>query len=449
MIRRLVLAAAIMASNNAGADAPADATALFDQGIKDMQAGKTEVACKELSASLARYADSGTKGALAECYTKLGRVASAWTLWHELADTVDDPDLKADAAKNADLLAPRLPHFAIKFAAPPPSGLTISVGGNSVADPTLDVPLPIDPGPFSVRTAAAGYDEWTGTFVAAEGQTTTIEVPILKKAASPAAATRNGATASEALHTATIRIVSTPNADIMVDSKHVGTGIFEATIKAGAHEVQISADGAKPYRAELTLADNEVRTIQVPLEKDAEASDSDASWPVNPFAGGCGLFGSGPREAGHALGYTLGLESRWRSRINLSIRFFSLLGEHVHVDPYFGGFTSHDYSGETTIGLLGVRIRLNSFVYVAADAGVLQFDETIVQSGSSQETSNRFLVSAVGAGLHWWRLDVRASAIGGINIDRQSPMNLEQPTDYPTDPPPVRFMLTATMAAFL
>jgi hypothetical protein len=449
MIRCLVLTAAIMASNNAGADAPADATALFDQGIKDMRAGKTEVACKELSASLARYPDSGTKGALAECYTKLGKVASAWTLWHELADTVDDPDLKADAAKNADLLAPRLPHFAIKFVAPPPSGLTISVGGNSVADPTLDVPLPIDPGPFSVRTAAAGYEDWTGTFVAAEGQTTTIEVPILKKAASPTAGATKGTFGNDALHGAIIRIVSNPSADIVLDSKHVGTGIFEATVKPGIHELVVSAEGAKPYRTQVTLADNETRTIQIPLESEAASSEFGASWPVNPLAGGCGLFGSGTREAGYALGYTLGLESRWRSRINLSLRFLSLEHEHTHVAPYFGGFYTHDYSGESTIGLFGVRVRVNSFMYAAADAGVLEFDETISQSGAAQQTSNLFVVSTIGAGLRWWRVDLRASAMAEINVDRQAPMNLEQPTDYPSDPPPVRFMVTATMAAFL
>ena len=82
----------------ARAEVPPEATALFDQGMKDMRAGNLEVACKELAASLAKYTDSGTKGALATCYGKLGKLASAWSLWKDLADTASPAD-RPDAAR--------------------------------------------------------------------------------------------------------------------------------------------------------------------------------------------------------------------------------------------------------------------------------------------------------------------------------------------------------------
>jgi len=49
----------------AHADPRLEATALFEQGAKDLSAGRTEQACKELASSLAMFDDSGTRGVLA------------------------------------------------------------------------------------------------------------------------------------------------------------------------------------------------------------------------------------------------------------------------------------------------------------------------------------------------------------------------------------------------
>jgi len=185
-MRRTFTVIFVCASSLARADAPADATALFEQGIKDMQAGSTEQACKELAASLAKYPDSGTKGALAECYTTLGKVVSAWNLWKDLADTAPAPDLKADAAANAAALQPRLPHFVIKLTAETP-GLVVTANGAAVADPTLAVPLPADPGSLVIIARAPDHKSWTRTFQAVEKTTTTVEIPELAELAKPVA----------------------------------------------------------------------------------------------------------------------------------------------------------------------------------------------------------------------------------------------------------------------
>ena len=163
----------------ARADVPPEATALFDQGIKDLQAGNTAIACKELAASLAQYPDSGTKGALAECYTKIGKVVSAWNLWRDLADTAPSAEDKNDAAGNAYKLEARLPHFVIRLRGAPVAGLAVVVENNPVSDPTLAVPLPIDPGTFTVHASAPDYNDWTQAFQANEGKLTVVEIPAL------------------------------------------------------------------------------------------------------------------------------------------------------------------------------------------------------------------------------------------------------------------------------
>src|SRR5882757_4868269 len=115
------LVMAVSVSSPARADSQAEAVVLFDQGIKDMKAGRLDKACAELQSSLDLVKDSGTKGALARCHGLSGRVASAWLLWRELADTAPSAALRSDAAAQAAKLEPRLPKYTIKLAKPTPN----------------------------------------------------------------------------------------------------------------------------------------------------------------------------------------------------------------------------------------------------------------------------------------------------------------------------------------
>jgi len=161
----------------AHADDKVKAIALFDEGLKEMKAGRYEKACKAFEASNRLLADSGTRGSLARCYTQLGRIASAWTLWRELADTAPTPDLRTDAAAQAKKLEPRLAKYSVKIAAPA-AGLVVILEGKPV-DPTIDVPVPIDPGTYPVDASAPGRVAWKGQLAAAEGKVSVIDVPAL------------------------------------------------------------------------------------------------------------------------------------------------------------------------------------------------------------------------------------------------------------------------------
>ncbi len=59
------------------ADNKSDAVALFQEGLKELKAGNFEKACASLKKSNELHADSGTRGSLARCYEKQGKVASA------------------------------------------------------------------------------------------------------------------------------------------------------------------------------------------------------------------------------------------------------------------------------------------------------------------------------------------------------------------------------------
>lgn len=181
--RAIAICAIVAAASTAWADEnKAKAIALFDEGQKEMKAGRYEQACKAFEASNRILPDSGTRGSLARCYMQLGRIASAWTLWRELTDTAPTAEHRADAAAQAKKLEPRLAKYTVKIAAPV-AGLTLSLDGKPV-DASIEMATPIDPGTYAVEAAAPDHVAWRGEVTATEGKTIAIEVPPL--AAAPA-----------------------------------------------------------------------------------------------------------------------------------------------------------------------------------------------------------------------------------------------------------------------
>jgi hypothetical protein len=160
----------------AHADNRTEAILLFDQGSKELKAGQFEKACNSFERSLALYQDSGTKGSLARCYEKLGRLASSWLMWRELADLAPNGDLRRDAAAQAAKLEPRVAHYVIK--AQPTAGLAVTINGKPTS--LSNLPIPIDAGGVIVRGFATGYKDWSGDYTVTDGQTLNIEIPALE-----------------------------------------------------------------------------------------------------------------------------------------------------------------------------------------------------------------------------------------------------------------------------
>lgn len=61
-----------------------------------------------------------------------------------------------------------------------------------------------------------------------------------------------------------------PDAQIKLDDKVVGTGSFKGVIPSGGHRVSISADGYKPYDTDVTVLDNQTRSVSIQLEKNSK-----------------------------------------------------------------------------------------------------------------------------------------------------------------------------------
>lgn len=120
--RHLLLAVAAASIALATSVSPAHAQdqaagrALFDQAMSLYNAGKWAEACPKFEASFRQYPGIGTKGKLAECYEKTGRLGSAWRAYREasqLAMKGGDAVRSQIASERANSLEPRLARITL------------------------------------------------------------------------------------------------------------------------------------------------------------------------------------------------------------------------------------------------------------------------------------------------------------------------------------------------
>lgn len=172
------------------AAAGATAQALFDQARQLMQQGKYAEACPKFAASQRLDPGVGTQFNLAACYEKLGKTASAWALYLEVAATcrkLGETKREKVARGRADALKPKLSKLEVDV--PKTSqvdGLKVQRGSVDLGSALWGVSTPVDPGKVTISASAPGKKPWTGTVEVAAGASAKIAVPPLADA--PAAA---------------------------------------------------------------------------------------------------------------------------------------------------------------------------------------------------------------------------------------------------------------------
>jgi hypothetical protein len=167
---------------------PAAAEALFREGRRLLDEGKTSEACVKLAESQAQDPSSGTLLNLGLCHEMEHKLATAWSEYvsaARLAREQGRPDRAAVAEKRASALEPRLPHLTV-IAQGPAAGLEIARNGERLGSGLLGSAVPVDPGSYGVTAGAPGHRTWTTTIELAEGESKTVQVPALEPEALPA-----------------------------------------------------------------------------------------------------------------------------------------------------------------------------------------------------------------------------------------------------------------------
>jgi hypothetical protein len=174
------LASAQSAADKAAADT------LFNEGRKRIAAGENAEACAMFEASLAKASQLGTQLALASCYEKVGKTASAWAEFRGAASAASKAHDKRQrfAEEHAAALEARLSKIVIKLE---PGyrvdGLVVKRDGAAVSMVEFGAAVPVDPGDHTVEADAPGWMPWsTKVSVAPAPGVIEVVVPALGKA---------------------------------------------------------------------------------------------------------------------------------------------------------------------------------------------------------------------------------------------------------------------------
>ncbi|WP_433926076.1 hypothetical protein AB3662_24425 [Sorangium cellulosum] len=198
--RLLALAMFLAALVGGGRDARADtaaAQALFDAARQLMAQGKYADACPKLEESQRLDPGIGTQFNLATCYEQLGRTASAWSTFLEVAGAAKaagQVEREKVARQRATALEPRLIRLTITAPADAPADLQVKRDGAPVGRAQWGIPVPVDPGKHTIEASAAGRAPFAKTVeVTRAGASEAVAIPPLP-AGEPARAAAQPAT---------------------------------------------------------------------------------------------------------------------------------------------------------------------------------------------------------------------------------------------------------------
>jgi hypothetical protein len=161
-----------------------EALNLFNEARGLMAEGKFSEACPKLEKAEAIDPGMGTLFNLSHCYEQIGRIASAWAGFRDVAaaaGAAGQPDRERVARERAATLEPKLSKLRIsvpKEAMVP--GLVIQRDGVAVSSLIWGTDVPVDPGKHLVTAAAPGKEGWSSRVAVTEpGKVVVLRVPVL------------------------------------------------------------------------------------------------------------------------------------------------------------------------------------------------------------------------------------------------------------------------------
>ena len=183
----LVCAAAVLlVPALARADGAADAALaekLFKEGRRLMLAGDYAAACPKLAESERLDPGVGTLLNLGECYEKAGKAASAWATYREaepMARRLGQKERAEHAAQKAAAIEPTIAYVVLKVASQK-TGVTVTVDGQTIAEPAWSTPLPVDPGTHAISASGTGRKPWSKNVDVQRSARVDVPVPVLEK----------------------------------------------------------------------------------------------------------------------------------------------------------------------------------------------------------------------------------------------------------------------------
>jgi hypothetical protein len=179
----MVLEVTLAAPSAMAQSSSAQARTLFREARRLMEKDRFTAACPKLEESLRLDPGMGTQFNLAHCWEKIGRTASAWGMFLDVAAAAKQSGQRKRekaALQRAEALEPKLSRLRIDVLDPAP-GMTVLRAGEEVGQGAWGAAMPIDPGTYAIEARAPGKHDWSGDVTVTEAaQTVPLEIPALE-----------------------------------------------------------------------------------------------------------------------------------------------------------------------------------------------------------------------------------------------------------------------------
>jgi len=181
------------------------ARALFDEGMRLYKEKNYQDACPKFEESLKLVDGLGTRGKLAECYEKVGRIASAWSMYREVAELAHKSGERRRekvASERAQRLEKDLSYLTINVSQGEHAATSLVRNGVEVGAAAFGTAVAVDPGSHEITATADGHESYTTTVEVPLKERVSLDIPALEPLPEPepepAMAATTGATASVA-----------------------------------------------------------------------------------------------------------------------------------------------------------------------------------------------------------------------------------------------------------
>lgn len=243
-------------------DASQDSKAIFDEGVKRLEAKDYAGAVAAFERSLSLKESLPALFNLAVAYRGVGRYADAKQSLSKFISMLESAHAAEDALSRANALLEELKKKLARVR------ITLRGSADSVQLGSMQLPaattqvVDIDPGKYQVIARKEGYAPDTENVTAVEGELADIVLDPTKKPLG-------------AMLTVT---AMPPDAKIMIDGAVVASGRFERALAAGAHRIEIVAADHKTESRDVMVEAGKDLAVDVTLEQDEAPAITERWW---------------------------------------------------------------------------------------------------------------------------------------------------------------------------
>ena len=200
----------------------------------------------------------------AACEKNLRHYSKAQNL---IADYLKDASISADERSDAERLRDTLAQFTapVTFTVTE-AGADIAVDGESIGQSPLAGPVTLDMGARKVDVTKAGFKPFSSSVNVGAGSNGAVSVKL-----------------DPDVHQGHLVIKATAGAAINIDGAPMGVGSWQGTLATGGHELRVTAPGMRSFHDEVTLLDDQTRTLDITLEPESSSGMPKWVWiPIGP-----------------------------------------------------------------------------------------------------------------------------------------------------------------------